>query len=143
MKTGLEGKKLPNFSFLLSDTVSRMQTNNIQEGKSFAIFYFSPECPYCRAEIRDIIKHNNQILPSNIYLVTNYSFKDTKKMIEDFKLEDCKNIILAFDDKQECIKYYYIPTVPFIAIYDKGKRLKRVLVGKTEFKKIKSFMKEG
>lgn len=56
-KTGLEGKPPPSFSLLLVDNATRINMNEIPEGKPIVIVQFSPYCLFCQAEILDIIEH--------------------------------------------------------------------------------------
>jgi len=51
-KTGMEGKPLPAFAIQLLDSVSYLHSENIPDGKKLILFYYSPTCPYCRAQIR-------------------------------------------------------------------------------------------
>src|SRR5438552_502399 len=83
MKTGLEGRRLPSFSILLMDSTTRLNTDSIDSGKPFVMFYFGPDCPYCRAEIRDIIQHNAQFNNIKFYLVTAYPFSDVKRFVNE------------------------------------------------------------
>jgi peroxiredoxin len=140
MKTGFEGKKLPQFTFLLPDGKSKLNTDSIKSGKSFVVFYFNPNCPYCRAEIRDMLKHNKQFQKTEYYFLTNYTTGQVKPMIEEFKLDKYKNITVAIDQNSDFIKYYFIPNVPYLAIYDSQKRLQQVFVGRTGFETINKIL---
>lgn len=133
MKTGFEGKRLPSFTFLLPDSTNRIYTDSLKVDRSFAIFYFSPDCPYCKAQIRDIIKHNKQLRSNKFLLITNYSASEVQKIIKELKLNEYKNMEVAIDNKSDYLEYYFIPNVPYLAIYDKEKKLKQVMVGKTDF----------
>ena len=137
LKTGLEGKKLPSFTFLLMDSTTRFNTDSLESGKPFVMFYFNPDCPYCRTELRDIIQHNNEFNNIMFYLLTAYPYGDVKRFSNEFHLKEYANITIGIDYTNYLYKYLYIPSVPYLAIYDKEKRLKQVLMGKTDYKKIK------
>jgi len=136
IKTGFEGKALPSFTFLLADTASSINTDSLNFEKPFVIFYFSPDCPYCRAQIRDIVKHNKELQNNKFLLITNYEKEQVQKVVKEFKIKDCKNIKVAIDSKSSFINYYYIPNVPYLAIYDKEKKFRNALIGRTDFKTI-------
>ena len=55
--TGLEGKTLPAFNILLSDSLTKFSTAQIPKGQSVILFYFGPYCPYSKAELADILEH--------------------------------------------------------------------------------------
>lgn len=140
IKTGFEGKKLPSFSFMLSDSLSHFSTDSIKSGSSFIVFYFSPYCPYCRAQIRDIVKNEESLKGVNFYFLTNYSCTEIRPMIKEFDLDRFKNITIAIDSSSAFVSYFYIPNIPYLAIYDKEKRLKQVYVGRTDIKKMKALL---
>ena len=129
--TGLEGKPLPSFNMLLTDSLTHLNSNNIAEGKPFVIFYFNPSCPYCKAqteEIRDNIKSLKNI---ELYFLCGFPLHQTKIFEANYSLSKFKNITVAQVYDSSFFKYYNIPVVPYIAIYDKQKKLKEVLIGKT------------
>lgn len=136
-KTGLEGQKLPTFSMKLIDGKTDLNTDSIKSGKPFVILFFSPDCATCRVEIRDLIDHNTQMGDLKFYLLTNHPFNDLKKFSSEFHLNKYKNIIAGVDYKNYFASYLFITTVPYLAIYDKEKRLKQVMVGKTGYKAVK------
>jgi len=138
-KTGLEGKKLPSFSIVLVDSANKLNTDSIGLGRSFVILYFEPNCPHCRAQIRDIIKHEKQLSETKFFLLTKYPYKDFKKFLFDFHLNEYKNIVPGIDYNGYFSNYLYIGTVPYFAFYDKEKRLKQVTIGKIKFKELKSY----
>jgi len=138
LKTGLEGKKIPSFKFLLIDSTTVLNTDSIKQGQSFVIFYFDPGCPHCRAELRDIIKHNNELKNVTFYMLTWYSHKIVKNFSNEFNLNAYSNFTIGIDYTDSLYKYFSIPSVPFLAFYDKEKRLNQVLVGKIDYKTIQS-----
>jgi len=140
IKTGFEGKKLPTFKFLLTDSTSILSTDSIKNGRSFILLYFSPNCPYCRAQIRDILKHDQQLQKTDFYFLTNYTCSEIKPMIEEFQLDKYKNITIAIDPNGDFVKYFFIPNIPYLAIYDKEKKLKQVYVGRTNFNEISKLL---
>lgn len=137
IKIGLEGQKLPSFNFTFLDNATKLNTDSIKSGQPFAIFYYSPDCAYCKAQIRDLVNHSKDLNDVKIYLLTNHSISSVKTIVNKFNLHACPNIIAAIDEKSDLVKYLYITSVPFFAIYDKEKKLNSVFVGKTEYKTIR------
>jgi thiol-disulfide isomerase/thioredoxin len=136
LKTGHEGQILPSFTFMLTDSITKINTDNIKEGQPFAIFYFSPDCPYCRAQIRSILDHHEQIKDRNFYFLSNSNCTEVKKIINEFDLFKYSNIVTAIDSKNVFSDYFFISTVPYMAVFDQKKKLKQVFIGKTDFDKI-------
>lgn len=135
--SGLEGYPLPTFNLLLTDSTTQLNTNNIRIGQPFVLFYFSPSCPYCRAqteEIKDNIKSLKQI---QIYFITAFPLAKIKDFEKHYSLSKYNNITVAQVYDTSFFKYFKIPVVPYIAIYDREKKLKEVLIGKTSLNDIK------
>jgi thiol-disulfide isomerase/thioredoxin len=131
--SGLQGQTLPAFDILLPDSTTYFSTTEISRNNSFAVFYFSPYCPYCRAELHDIISNNNALKGIPFYLVTNFPFGDMKRFYTEFKLQEYPNIITGFDFNSSIANYYRPKGIPYLALYGKNKKLKVVYVGKIDF----------
>jgi len=138
LKTGLEGKKIPSFTFQLIDSTTLLNTDGIKEGRPFIVFYFDPSCPHCRAELRDIINHNKDFKNVSFYMFTTFPYKAVKHFSDEFNLEAYPNFTIGIDYTDYLYKYFSIPKVPFLAFYDKKKCLNQVLVGKTDYKTIQT-----
>jgi hypothetical protein len=136
-KTGLEGKPLPAFDLFLVDSVTHFNTADITAGDPIVIFCFSPYCPYCRAQMEDIVAHIDKIKNIRIFIVTSYPFKDFKSFYDRFHLNRFPNIKAGVDQRQYFLHYFSVPGVPYLAIYDTQKRLKQVLMGKTALSTIR------
>ena len=139
LRTGLEGRKLPSFPILLMDSVTKLNTDEIKPGDPFVLLYFEPECPYCRAEILDIIKHRSQPDAIKFYLVTDFNYPAVKRLMNEYRLKGNNQITIALDYTRYLPQYFYITNIPFLAIYDKNKRLVRVFTGETDYHKLEEF----
>ncbi|MEZ2440784.1 TlpA family protein disulfide reductase [Chitinophaga sp. RCC_12] len=121
--TGREGELLPSISILLSDSITKINLSSIPNGKPTVLFYFSPYCPYCQSEMDTIINNITRLKHIQFYLVTPYSHREMKLFYNKNHLERYENIIVGLDYDIRFSEYFRIVQVPFIAIYDKGKRL--------------------
>src|SRR4051812_33041244 len=72
--TGLEGKPMPAYNLLLMDSVTQLNTGHIPAGKPAILFLFSPYCPYCRAQVEDIVKHIKSFEGIKIYMISSFPF---------------------------------------------------------------------
>jgi thiol-disulfide isomerase/thioredoxin len=131
-KTGLEGRLLPSFTLLLSDSLTHLNTADIPTGKPFIIVGFSPYCTHCQQEMLDIIAHIKEFGDTSIYFVTAFSYPDLKKFCEWYHLDKYPNIVAAVDSKNVFLPYMKAAGIPYAAIYDAKKRLKEVLPGQTK-----------
>ncbi|SFE44832.1 Thiol-disulfide isomerase or thioredoxin [Chitinophaga sp. CF118] len=136
-KTGLEGKPMPSFSLLSSDSVTYLNTNNIPAGKPIVFLLFDPYCPYCRAETESIIKNMKSLQDVRFYFLTSSPYNDMMSYYKNFQLQKYENVTVGIDTGFYLIKYFKIAGVPFTAIYTDEKKLKQTFVGKIEAEVIK------
>jgi thiol-disulfide isomerase/thioredoxin len=140
--TGKEGKPIPSFSLLLPDSTNKFETQNIPTGKPSVLFYFSPYCPYCRAQMEDFIKDINDFKSINIYVFTTFPFGSMKAFYNNYNLSKYSNITCGNDGEKYFKAYYDVPGVPYIAIYGKDRMLRQAFVGKTNVRRIKEIAEE-
>ncbi len=123
LPTGLEGKPLPSFDVLLSDSSTRLNTANIPKGKPIVLLYLSPECPYCRAELASILKNMPALRDTRFYIFTNWPFQQFKTFYTHYQLNKYENIVAGQDYANAFSTHYPLQAVPFTAFYDKNKNL--------------------
>lgn len=141
-KTGMEGKPFPEFSMQLSDSISYFNTISITAGKPSALFYFGPHCPYSRAQIEEIIEDMDRLKDIHFYLVTRSPLPAMRKFYEDYHLDKYPNISIGRDTAHFVADYFEIPGVPYMAMFDKEKLLRKAYLGKIYSSQILSAVKE-
>lgn len=129
-KNGLEGKPLPAFNILLTDSITWFNTNAIPAGKPVALFYFSPFCPYCRAQTEEIIDDINKLKDIQFYFVTTFSYSLMKQYYNKYQLSKYPNITMGVDTGHFVQNYFKPAGLPFMAIYGKDKKLNKSFLGK-------------
>lgn len=134
-KTGLEGKQLPSFDLILIDSTT-MNTNNIKTNKPFIFLYFSPSCPFSKAQIAEITDNIDDLKSLQFYLITPYPFHQMKETFDEFDLKHYPNITIGCDSADFFGEHFKVKGFPFIAFYNKNKKLDKVLVGKTSSSQI-------
>lgn len=135
-KNKLEGTSLPAFSLLLPDSTTWFNTANIPTGKPSVLFQYSPHCPYCKKQMKDIIKKIDQLKDINFYLITLFPFQDMKAWHEEFQLTKYPNIITGQDTAGFASEYFEAAGVPHTAIYDKNKKFSKSFTGQISPKEI-------
>lgn len=141
-KTGLEGKPFPAFSLLLADSTSYFNTGDIPSGKASALFYFGPQCPYSRVQMKEIVEDMDRLKDIHFYLVTSASLPAMKKFYQDYKLDQFPNVSIGRDTGRFVADYFEVPGVPYMAIYGKDKKLKKSYLGKVYTRQILDAAKE-
>jgi len=128
--TGMEGKSLPQFAIQLVDSVSWLRSQDIPHGKPLIIFYYSPKCPYCRAQMRDILNNIESFNDTQLYVLTDASLYSIKEFISYFKLNNFPNVIAGRDTGAVILHEYKLRRVPFLASFDKTHKLKVAYEGR-------------
>lgn len=140
--TGLEGKPLPEFSLLLQDSTTYFNTKNIPANKPVVLILFSPECPYCRAQIREITEDINKLKDVQFFFVTKIPPSYLRQFSNEFKLDKYPNIIAGIDTSNFMSEYFKPTGVPYTAIYGNDKKLNNAFEGRIFVKQIKSVLEE-
>ena len=137
VKTGLEGKPLPLFKFLMQDGVTYFDTKNIQTGNPSVLLYYNPRCLYCRSQLEDILQNMNYLNNIQFYLISDYPLSEIKEFYNKYQLSKYPNIICGIDQSNFINNYFEVPGVPYTAIYGNDKKLIKVFIGKVHSKQIK------
>jgi thiol-disulfide isomerase/thioredoxin len=137
LKTGLEGKPLPAFNLLLNDSSTYINTVNIPAGKPVVLFYFSPRCPYCRAQMDDILKNISSLKDIRFYIFTDWPFQEMKAFYNYYQLNKYQNISVGVDYNSFFQKNFNAYGIPYTAIYRKDNKLNEAFMGIIDSKQIK------
>jgi thiol-disulfide isomerase/thioredoxin len=130
VKTGLEGKNMPSFNLLLMDSTTKLNTNKIPRGEPIVLFYFSPLCPYCRAQTEEMIRNINSLSNIRFVMISNFPFRLIKGYYDHYELVKYPNITVGQDFEVYFNNYFQPKGVPYIAIYDSNKKLQQAILGK-------------
>lgn len=130
--TGKEGKMLPIFSLLLSDSTTYFTTVNIAAGKPTVLFYFGARCPYSHAQMEEILAHMDKLEDVNIYMITTSPYNEMMEFYKQYSLDEYPNIVVGRDYADFFAPFYQAPGVPFLAIYRKDKTMHEAYVGELE-----------
>jgi thiol-disulfide isomerase/thioredoxin len=136
-KTGREGKPVPSFTLLLTDSTSYFTTSNIKPGRPVVLFYFGSHCPFSRAQMEEIIEDMEALKEIKFYLFTSESFAKMKDFYSHYQLNKYPNITVGLDFKNFFSNYFEAKGVPYMAIYGKDLKLKEAFIGKIYGSQIK------
>jgi len=136
-KTGKEGKPLPEFSMLLTDSTTWIHSKDIPSNQPFALLVFSPFCPYCKAQTKKIIEDRDLLGDIHFYFISRFPLSDVKNYIKQFQLDKQPNITVGLDSANFIKDYFEIDGYPFIAVYGKGKKLNQAFMGQTYISQLK------
>lgn len=137
----LEGKPMPSFDIKSLDSTSLVRSTDIPVGRPVVLFYFSTSCPYCRAQTNELIKKMDVLKHISFYLVTNESFVEMRHYEQKFNIRRFSNVVVAQDYTGFLESYFKINKVPYMAIYNKNKKLVRSFLGKVSISTITKTVK--
>jgi peroxiredoxin len=134
--TGLEGKSIPSFSLLLLDSSTYVNTSDIHSKQPFVMFYVSPQCPFCKMQMNEIIDKMKLLKDIRFYIFSSWPVKDMRKFRDEYNLTKFQNVVVGIDQSEFFGKYYNVPGVPYMAIYNKESKLNRAFAGHVDTKLI-------
>jgi cytochrome oxidase Cu insertion factor (SCO1/SenC/PrrC family) len=136
LKTGREGRPIPSFDVMLTDG-SHFSTDSIKKGHPVVFVLFRTTCPACNAETKNIIDHIRDVQDIQFYFVTMDTLADLKRFVSNYHFEKYPNLIAAKDYSKYFIHYFTVPAVPYIAVFNSDKKLKRVFLGNYDMQEIR------
>ncbi len=139
-KTGMEGKPMPSFNLLLSDSSTYINTKNIPVGEPVVLFFFGSHCPYSRAQMQEIISNMSSLKNVRFYAFTTESITALKEFDQQYHLTQIPNMTVGQDYTFSFANYYKVPGVPCLALFGFDKKLKQVLLGKYDASVIKDIL---
>src|SRR5690349_14252018 len=78
-KTGKEGQPMPDFNMLLTDSITWINPNQKHTNNPIALFYFSPYCPYCNTQTKEILEDMDRLKEIQFYLVSRFPMSSIKE----------------------------------------------------------------
>jgi len=141
-KTGKEGKPMPEFSMLLTDSTTKLYSRDFPSNKPTVFFYFSPYCPYCKAQTKKIIEDMDMLKGIQFYYISYFPLPAVKDFCKEFELAKYPNITVGLDSSYFVKDYFEIAAFPYLAIYGKNKNLNKSFVGKIYCSQIKKVAEE-
>jgi len=122
-------RKMPDFKIQLLDTTVKLNTAAIPQGQPVVLFFFGPDCPYCQALTRELTKRMDELKDTRFYMVSVADFKEIHMYDTLFKLDKFKNVTIGKDVDGFFFSYYKAPGFPYLAVYDKKKEFREIIIG--------------
>jgi len=115
--------ELPAFNIQLLDSVTTVSTYNIPNGRPVVIMTFMPDCEHCQKLTEKLLEGMDTLKNILFYMQSPMELVDIRRFANKFHISDYKNIVIGRDKDGFCPQFYMIKFVPFLALYDKHKRL--------------------
>jgi hypothetical protein len=120
---------LPAFKILEMDSSTVFNTYDIPEGKPTVLMLFSPDCDHCKHLTEKLTSGMDSLKDVQIYMMTPVSsITELRDFYVKYHLADYKNIkIVGRDTDFFFFSFYGARFVPYLALYDKHKKLIKTL----------------
>ena len=119
----LQQRTPPPSVLLLPDTTTKWHLKaKLEKDKPLLIMFFSPECDHCKHETEELIKNINKFKGIQIVMATTMPFGDMKAFATKYKLAKY-GITVGRDIAYTMPPYYEMKNLPYLAFYDKNKKL--------------------
>lgn len=132
---------LPSFN-LTSANNGIISTGNSPEGKSTILFYFNPTCKYSQYQTETIIKNISSFQDVQFYMFTNQQDASLNTFYDHYNLGNYKNITVGVDNNRFFENNFVANSVPWLVVYDKQKKLKKIITGSLDAKSLKEYTEE-
>ncbi len=119
----LKQKTLPPAVLLLPDSTTKWPLKaRLEKNKPLLLMLFNPECDHCQHETEALIKNIDKFKGIQIVMSTTQKFDDMKAFAEKYKLTQ-NGIIVGRDIAFVMPPYFEMKNLPYLAFYDKNKKL--------------------
>lgn len=119
----LQQKTPPPSVLLLTDSATKWNLKaKLQKDKPLFLIFFSPECDHCKHETEALIKNIDKFKGIQIVMATTMPFGEMKKFADHYKLLS-HGITVGRDIAYVIPPYYEMKSLPYLAFYDKNKKL--------------------
>jgi thioredoxin-related protein len=139
-KNGLINTPIPDFNILLMDSMTHINTNKIPAGNPIIFLFFSPDCPYCKAQTEEIAANMNSFSDVKFYIISTFPFTEIRDYSNKYQLYKYQNVIVGQDYAFYFGNHFKPQGIPYMVIYTKEKKLKKILLGKIDANKIKEYI---
>jgi hypothetical protein len=117
---------LPSFEMLLIDSAAILKAQEIPTGQPIVLLFFRPDCTHCQAETQVLLDHIDSLKNVRIYMLALEPLKEIKTFCLHYHLDQYKNFIVGRDYEYSFFRAFRPSTVPYMAIYDRNKRLVKI-----------------
>ena len=100
----------------------------LQKDKPVILIYFSPTCDHCKTFTEAFLKRISKLQQSQVVMISYENIKAVQAFDSAYHLSGHNNIKIGSEGYTFVVqKYYNIQHFPFVAEFDKNKKLKKII----------------
>ena len=90
---------------------------------------FSPDCDHCQHEAQEIVARKADFRNTHIIMATTYPIARMNEFAATYGLDKMENVVMAKDPFYVLLSFYSIRQFPYLALYDKKRKLIKTFEG--------------
>jgi thioredoxin-related protein len=129
-------RNFPPVKLLMPDSITYFTKEALPKNKPVLLMVFHPTCEHCQHETENITKNIDKFKGIQIVMSTMVPLFEMKAFMDKYKLASYDNIIVAQDYTFFLPPYFQFNNLPFLAFYNKKKKLVSTFGGSLPVDKI-------
>jgi len=126
----------PPFRLLLIDSSTIYSDNDLKKNMPVLIMVFSPDCEHCQHHAEEMVDNREKFKNIQVVMASMYTISKLKEFYTKYKLDKLEHVVVGQDREYIMGTYYKIKNMPFLAFYDKKRKLIDVFEGALPVDKI-------
>ncbi len=114
-----------------------LNTKNIKTGKPSVFFIFSAYCPHCKSQLLSMLDNMDKLNETQIYMIAQEPLSAIREYYKNANLVKFPNIKMGIDTSGFLGEYMHVKGIPYLALFDKEKKLLKAYLGPTKTSIIK------
>ena len=114
---------------LQPDSSTYFNKQDVSKKKAVMVMLFSPDCEHCQHTTEEIIRHMDEFKKVQIIMSTTLLFGKMKEFYRKYSLDRFENIVIGQDVNYVLPVFYEVRSLPFLAFYNRKKKLISVFEG--------------
>lgn len=101
----------------------------IKEGRPSVLIFFSTDCEHCQMLAQELAENMKELHGADFYLLSPMPLRSINEFAEKYITGTHRNVHFYKEPNHLFSRYYGVSYVPFIAVYDKHKKLMKTFEG--------------
>ncbi|NII26148.1 redoxin domain-containing protein [Pseudoflavitalea sp. X16] len=138
-----EIETLPEINILLLDSTQTIITRETTANKPTLIYYFSPDCEYCRRETELLTKNVNIQKAAKLIFLSYAELKEIRKYDSTYRISSLPNATIAKDYTYSFTKFIETGKFPLLVLYTGRQKLKKIFMGEVTLEILLQYIGES
>lgn len=133
---------VPGLQLFLADS-TKYTNENLPSKKQLLLMLFSPDCDHCQHEAEQIVANREALKDTHIIMTSSYPLARIREFGERYHLTEMNNVVLTKDPYYVLLSFYAVKSLPYLALYDKNRKLIRTYQGSVGIEQLLQSFKDA